>query len=555
MGVETVRLNQALHGYADGHCQLASSLILEPEDAKTVLVLSDVSGSGAQIPPEGYLTGYPLTDSGVYALARTWAAPEMSRPGCVWTQTIFLDFTDLATIESMLDIAKLFRRPEGANIGAYRSELAFDEALTLPALDSAELSWARLIVTALYEEARKRIIAFRPVGLDVDQIVLSIWGQQWPRLRRGLRFCTLATSDRSSQTQPFDLQLLPSTARNVRHRFSEAVEADAISAGAEPWLEDAVHDLEDPNIWGLRTFLRQVAGGVNAGRDAFIPFCKLHQVIKSVGEGPSAIGAAIQAIEGRLGVTQARAVYATLANVALQNLAQLDNDAFEFVIDHLDLLDSALLIDNAATLGRAIWGRDPARLETLVGTGPAGRVILERTIGALDAAEIIHGLERFPSLLENVIQIHPALLEEPQFWASRVSRSADVLATSIETQLAVLRAIIAADRPDLAARAVSEAGAEKVLQALCEHLRSDRISRSSLDTWTRTLRSEQAAIASFLAGPSIKPVELLESFARCLTPDSIPNEFGADPWLMAVEALNVGSLENADRLLGAFLLC
>ena len=70
-------VHQALHGYADGHQQLAISVTLKPRDQKTLLALSDISGPGARLDENGYLTGYPLPDSGFFAIGRTWPAPEM----------------------------------------------------------------------------------------------------------------------------------------------------------------------------------------------------------------------------------------------------------------------------------------------------------------------------------------------------------------------------------------------------------------------------------------------------------------------------------------------
>ena len=93
-----VPLQQTLHGYSEGHRLLASSIDLPTRDAKTVLMMSDASGPAATIGEEGYLTGYPLPESGHYALARTWAAPEMPRPGCVWTHTILIDFSDIPAL-------------------------------------------------------------------------------------------------------------------------------------------------------------------------------------------------------------------------------------------------------------------------------------------------------------------------------------------------------------------------------------------------------------------------------------------------------------------------
>ena len=73
----TLQIHQTLHGYAEGHRELAGSVQLKPHDAKTVLVLSDIASAGLRIGSHGYLTGYPLPDSGYYALARTWAASEI----------------------------------------------------------------------------------------------------------------------------------------------------------------------------------------------------------------------------------------------------------------------------------------------------------------------------------------------------------------------------------------------------------------------------------------------------------------------------------------------
>src|SRR5690348_10588220 len=119
-----IRVHQAFHGYADGHRLLACSTALKTRDQKSMLVMSDMSGPNAVIGDEGYLTGYPLSDSGAYALACTWAATEMSRPGCVWTHTLLIDFADLAVLPSMGFLLKYFRRPtRGFNVNSFEQPL------------------------------------------------------------------------------------------------------------------------------------------------------------------------------------------------------------------------------------------------------------------------------------------------------------------------------------------------------------------------------------------------------------------------------------------------
>src|SRR5262245_53670958 len=83
-------IKQALHGYSDGHRLLAFSCRLPRDAENLMLILSDLSGPGGGDQFDPYLTGYPLGSAGRYALACTWPAPEMGRPGCVWTHTLLL---------------------------------------------------------------------------------------------------------------------------------------------------------------------------------------------------------------------------------------------------------------------------------------------------------------------------------------------------------------------------------------------------------------------------------------------------------------------------------
>src|ERR1700733_7049151 len=105
-----IKVEQTLHGYSEGHRLIAGSVKLGQQDARTMLVLSDASGSGTRIPTDGYLTGYPLVGAGKYVLARTWSAPEMSRPGCVWTHSLLIDFADLARLASAGELVDRFKR-------------------------------------------------------------------------------------------------------------------------------------------------------------------------------------------------------------------------------------------------------------------------------------------------------------------------------------------------------------------------------------------------------------------------------------------------------------
>src|SRR5579863_3201098 len=109
--LQTTTIQQFLHGYSEGHRLLQGSLKLPNDLARLMLRMSDLSGSNVVSGFEQYITGYPLDSVSAYALAMTWYAPEMPRPGCVWTHTLAIPTPMLATISSLISLTNLFKRP------------------------------------------------------------------------------------------------------------------------------------------------------------------------------------------------------------------------------------------------------------------------------------------------------------------------------------------------------------------------------------------------------------------------------------------------------------
>ena len=76
---DSIIIEQCLHGYERGHSLIESSITLPKESMSLTLRMSDASSIGYTGNSPSYLTGYPLPEIGVYALARTWPAKDMSR--------------------------------------------------------------------------------------------------------------------------------------------------------------------------------------------------------------------------------------------------------------------------------------------------------------------------------------------------------------------------------------------------------------------------------------------------------------------------------------------
>src|SRR5260370_308627 len=104
-------VHQAIHGYRDGHRLLSSSTTLSAEAARTMLVLSDMSGPSMQPGFDEYLTGYPLPGLDLFVFAKTWYAAEMQRPGCVWTHSLLIPRLQISQVATACLLEK-FRRPQ-----------------------------------------------------------------------------------------------------------------------------------------------------------------------------------------------------------------------------------------------------------------------------------------------------------------------------------------------------------------------------------------------------------------------------------------------------------
>jgi hypothetical protein len=552
-----IKVQQTIHGYADGHRQLATSVTLKPRDIKTMLVLSDISGPGARIDDHGYLTGYPLPESTMYALARTWAAPEMPRPGCVWTHTLLIDFADLATLTNPASAILLFRRPNMGDVADYGTTLSVVGEHSRSNLSADAVNFARRILAGLYGKPTSRVIAARPAALDVDPVVMAVWAQQWPRLRRAFRFCTLSAADRSTESNVFDLQLLPSLDRSVRARFPDAVEIGNIGPPPEEWLDDAVSDLAQPDIAGLRTFLRRIGGDVDPGREAFRLLCRLHVLTQGFNTNPGAIGGAISLLDEELSSVQARTARGIVVTAALEQPDQLDDLALDFLVRHLEFAEPDAVSKRGGNLGREIWRRDPDRFARMVEGSDLHRSISASTFAALRVDELIDGIARAPMLSSVALAQRPELVAQPELWSrdmAPVDAAFGALASSPELRTAGVTAMIVANRDDLAMRAIREIGSFNVLQVLASLFDIATGDRRSLRPWLLAAASEPATVAQFLANGQCRSWRLLSAIAHLMPPDSVPNDYGVDPWVIAARAADGSTSGDTSLFLRAYLL-
>ena len=283
-------VHQTLHGYADGHRLLASSTPLSTDDQHLIALLSDISGHGAGVSFDDYLTGYPVRAE-LYALARTWRATEVSRPGSVWTHSLLIEAADLGDVRDVQPLLGLFRRPEVTDWLPYSTPLDLptenvDNDRPRPLGVSPAV--AAQVVAHLYDPASPR--AVRIVTGDRprwEPLVLACWLQQWPTLRPAFTFCTLALGHVALGGVPFALQLVPREASVVSSADATVVTVDAeappVATPDTAWLRVTLHDLTAGSGDGsLREFLWRFGDDLLGGRAAFPRLADVYAHLRSV---------------------------------------------------------------------------------------------------------------------------------------------------------------------------------------------------------------------------------------------------------------------------------
>lgn len=501
-------VQQTLHGYSDGHRLIAGSLTLSSADARTMQVMSDLSGPGVKPAASGYLTGYPLEGSGKYVLSRTWAAPEMPRPGCVWTHSLIVENADLATMSSAADLLAAFRRPDVPALrGGYASPLEIPAASQPPSRATPSVAARSAeVLNTLYAAPDKAVVV--QAGDDDERLAIAIWMQQWPRLRRSFGFCTLTKVDRSLKGEALDLQMVPGGERQLRSKFKDAVNPSDVAF--EPTVDTLAADLFQPGVSQLREFLRRTGGDVEGGRRAMVPLVMLYEAIFAGAPDLSSAVSAFESLDG-LGRRQARSLRMIVARQAMDLIDDVDDDVFDFLVDALEndfgSYDEA---DLGARFGTALWRRSPFKfIEALSEPGPVGRAV-DEAVSGIDANEIVTRVGSNVRAAERIARQRPDVLEKAAFW--RIDGVDEGLAANVDNAAAadVARALIAAGRFEPAPGLISRADPADLAAAL-EVEGSDGINARA---WLQALARNPNKAAAVLASGRLRQAATLVALAR-----------------------------------------
>lgn len=439
---ELVEAHQALYGYREGHRLLASSTSLMPEVQRSLRSFTDTSFAVSSGP---YLAIHPLPAQHMQAFVRTWPAPDWIRPGSVWSHVVLVHNADVARFQGMGSLRKAFRKPrfEDRQISLetfdeYRTTLSLDttEHVDISNLDS---SFVAEVVYGLYGTTE-------PVRLQVgsaeyvESILLAVYEQQWPRLRRAF---AARTRGRSSSTQ-LDLELVESRPRG----------ADSSGQGGpgrdEPWVRRAVDDLIRPDPQ-YRSFLYLGGAESSQGRDDFSVLTRIFDAAVTVQGGPrSAVKLIAQSYPSP---ASHRVLKKTLLGPAVPDAATLPwptteaaRIALAFEVGPAVAFDDLRIGERLVNLHRGPGGASGPLAELdieALGPDNVGALVTAVTANA-DRTTALGVATTQPDLGLLIVTQNPALLSEPLLW----DRLDNELLVDLLQELPNRRADIAAELLD-----------------------------------------------------------------------------------------------------------
>ena len=215
-----IKVEQALHGYANGHQLLASSVELNTDEKRRMDELSDLSGICEEKQVVDYYTGYPLSGGKKYVIAKTWYAYEKQRPGCVWTQSLILDTEDVGRISCMSEFERMFRRPSGNDYGEYARSLLYqntgDERLA-----QYDMEKLQYVIYTLFSSSKPRYVRASGGYLDEELLLMLKTMPGW--LLGQFSFCTMAYDARRLGENEFSYQIIGKSGRYKADRDAENI--------------------------------------------------------------------------------------------------------------------------------------------------------------------------------------------------------------------------------------------------------------------------------------------------------------------------------------------
>lgn len=569
-------IEQLFHGYSDGHRLLGASLDLPRSAKHAILVLSDMSGRSMLPDFEEYLTGYPLLELGYFAFAKTWYAPEMERPGCVWTHTLLINTSDIVRVIDLSCLLQKFRRPnDEQDWGEYSRSIMIEtaaDASTQPRGIDHDL--AKGVLSAMYSIPTAPVLV--PVNNPRSQqdLVIALWNQQWPQLRQKFSFCTGSISPRTISGRPFDLQIIPSGAvRQFRREVSGAVIVETnMPAPAhlkDRWLEAATANLLNPTTQWRQEALLRYADGFVSGRDAFIPLVELSFCLEEARKRDNLFEQLIEAVairfpnaeQGNLLKSALLGPYPRVTQLLYPETTDVDILYAIATTKHESAFNiEALAIENRI---QRLWDSNRGQVEDLIDLlisrnhNIIGERMLATFVSIVPSNEILAYFANKPSLLAAVVRRDPELAASTALWTGPADSQRDLFdaaTAGLELGDGLRRRIVMSmleARSDAPAQQVLGRFGQSIVPMILDWFDAHApASHAELPSgWYRCLSQHPEVVLEWIVASPNRHVESIGLATGILDPHAAyVHRAGVDVWLAAFSNTQEASNQIRTRL-------
>lgn len=399
-----MKIDQCLFGYDDGHRLLATSIPLGSETS-LLTELSDLAPGTVFKLSDGYWTGLPMPTIKRYVLMRTWPAPEMPRPGCVWTHALFIEPSLLEYISDLSILHRAVKRPNNSlNVDFYRKPIDIEPIQNCQSTLLVDDMIVQKIIATLYETDSTTVETTSPGELDMP--LFAVWSQQWPRLRRNFRFQTAASRGfRSISTTRFD----------VRVTLSQLDTKPPIKAITTPsWLSISVQDVLKGSQGSLRSFLWRYGLDVRRQRGSFRPLVEVYMLNCDI-----QIESAIHIIEIITNAFPTQDDAQLLKQDLVDGLlvAHAQAKLIQFIVQHEGGKSAIFPPPTSVGVTRLtnFWPQKSDEILQLAETSaetemPVGKLVFETVIKIIQTPEFWPLTHSYPNIRKLIVQLNPEMM-------------------------------------------------------------------------------------------------------------------------------------------------
>lgn len=571
-GQADLRLHQALHGYAEGHRLLESSIPI-PDDLKRLMLrMSDLSGTSVVNGFQEYLTGYPLPSLNSYALAKTWYAPEMPRPGCVWTHTIIIPAAVLAWIPALFAFQPLFKRPTERSISEFYSRpvlLDYADIVVESQKDiSNQVSIMQSFLASHYQQDWHPLIFAAGDSNEFADLIFAVWSQKWPALRMSFTFCTGSLSARTFEKRPLDVQCTPTVATRQFCREIAAegpAEPIVIDIGPElpRWAVLAGEDALQYDGGPVRTFLWTVsdAGSTRADFHSFVElYDDLQQSLPYSKIMEQTAKFFPLAKDGR---QVKMALFGNLASSFLSGDRSKDTLLALALTERYESFngDELAIAQQASRLINEQPANGCALVDELLraSLNPLGEEILTNLIAAMKPENALIVASNRPQFLPTLFRGNPKLATSAELWLSAGDRKRELFDSVIEQQnmepdlvRGIVNALLDSNSEGFIRRAFDQWGSVAVFQALEW---SEAHGGTINDACRGALTFHLPDVMKWVGNPPEKSTATLAAVARVVAPythEVARND--STVWLRTFRALRESNRNHDADYVCSFLL-